>query len=398
MHIVRYSFNMHGYIHRDLESRILCDLLQFPAVAILGPRQCGKTTLAKHILEAMPGSIILDLESPSDIAKLRDPELFFELNKDRLVCIDEVQRKPELFPILRVSIDRARRPGRFLLLGSASRDLVNRSSESLAGRISFAELTPLLPSEWGSDLESLFRILVRGGFPDALLEADDSSAMRWLGLFIRTYMERDLPLLGFRASSSLADRLLHMCAHDQGQVLNSSKLGESLGLSHVTLRSYLDFVQEAMLLRLLPAWQGNLKKRLIKSPKLYLRDCGICNALLGIRSRDELMGHPSWGMIWESLIVESVLAWLPDRRAGFYRTSNGAELDLVLELRDALVAVECKASTAPKLSRGFYSAIEDLELRQAFVCAPIVGSYRLDRRVTVCGLRELKALIGQTAE
>ena len=290
---------MQPYVERSLTTDLKADLALFPAVALIGPRQCGKSRLAAKIAEFYPGSLRLDLENPRDRAKLSDPQLYFESNASRFVCIDEIQLIPELFPVLRAEIDRDRRPGRFLILGSASRALVNRSAESLAGRIGYRELTPFSPMEYlAGSPPSVLETLSRGAFPESALATNGEASLRWRESFLKSIVERDLPMLGSRVSAIAMERFLTMCAHLQSQVLNAAKLGASLDLAGPSVRARLDFLQEALFVRLLPPWEGNLKKRLIKSPKLYIRDSGLCHALLGIGSVDDLLGHPVFGSSW----------------------------------------------------------------------------------------------------
>jgi predicted AAA+ superfamily ATPase len=385
---------MQTYIDRSITRDIEADLALFPAVALIGPRQCGKSRLAAKIAESFPGSVRLDLENPRDRAKLLDPQLYFEANASRLVCIDEIQLVPELFPIMRSEIDRDRRSGRFLILGSASRALVNRSAESLAGRIGYRELTPFLPTEYlPLSPPSLLEAISRGGFPESALAAKSENSLRWRESFLKTIVERDLPMLGSRITSVAMERFLSMCAHLQAQVLNAAKLGASLDLSGPAVRSRLEFLQEALFVRLLPPCEGNLKKRLVKAPKLYIRDTGLCHALLGLASVDDLLGHPDFGSSWEAFCVETLCSSFPDWRPSFYRSSGGAELDLVLERNSRTLAFECKASSAPSPTRGFYSALDDLVPEHSYVVGLIEGSYPLGQSVTACGIRECVELV-----
>jgi hypothetical protein len=384
---------MQPYVERSLTTELMTDLALFPAVALIGPRQCGKSRLAAKIAESYPGSLRLDLENLRDRAKLADPQFYFESNASRFVCIDEIRLIPELFPVLRSEIDRERRPGRFLILGSASRVLVNRSAESLAGRIVYRELTPFSPMEYlAGSPPSVLETLSRGGFPESALAATGEASLRWRESFLKSIVERDLPMLGSRVSSIAMERFFTMCAHLQAQILNAAKLGASLDLTGPSVRARLDFLQEALFVRLLPPWEGNLKKRLIKSPKLYIRDSGLCHALLGIGSVDDLLGHPVFGSSWEAFCVETLCSSFPDWQPSFYRSSGGAEIDIVLERDSRRLAFECKASSAPTLTRGFYSAIDDLQPEHAYVVCLIDGSYPLAKGVTACGIRECTEL------
>ena len=378
------------YIPRSLETEILDCLRDFPAVAVLGPRQCGKSTLAKALIRKIGKALYLDLENPSDLARLRDPELFLSVHADELVCLDEIQRLPEIFAPLRGIIDTRNRNGQFLILGSASRELLRQSSESLAGRIAYLELTPFLASEViGKSPDCSYRRLwLRGGFPKSLLARDDRSSLRWRENFIRTFLERDIPQLGIRIPAPTLRRAWQMCAHNQGQLLNSSRLGSALGVSHTTLRSYLDRLSETYMLRLLPPFAANVKKRLVKAPKIYLRDTGILHALMAVDTYDDLLAHPVLGASWETLVIENLVASHPGWEPFFYRTAAGAEIDLVLVRGRRRIAVECKVSTSPTLSRGFWNALEDLESDEAWIVAPVEEGYPVAENVRVKGFSE----------
>ena len=385
---------MQGCIERSMTSTLKGRLEVFPAVAMIGPRQCGKSRLAQRISEDVHGAIRLDLENPRDRAKLADPQLYFEMNATKFVCIDEVQLMPELFPVLRTEIDRDRRPGRFLILGSASRALINKSAESLAGRIDFLELSPFLPTEYlPGTPPTLLNALWRGGFPESALATSDAASVLWREAFLRSIVERDLPLLGSRVSSLAWRRFLTMIAHLQGQILNAAKLGASLDLAGQAVRARLDFLQEALFVRLLPPWEGNLKKRLIKSPKLYIRDSGLCHSLLGIDGIEALLGHPVFGSSWEAFCVETLTISFPDWTPSFYRSSGGAEIDLVLERGSRRLVFEFKASSAPAPNRGFHSALADLEPEHAYLVGIVEGSYPISSKVTACGIRECVDLV-----
>ena len=376
------------YVSRHIESELRECLLDFPAVTVLGPRQCGKSTLARKIIEEHDGAVYLDMEKPSDLAKLQEPELFFAQYPDKLICLDEVQRLPDIFTSLRSIIDEQKRNGHFLFLGSASRDLIRQSSETLAGRIAYLELTPFTCSEIKNSYApiSLNDFWLKGGFPDSLLARNDKAGRRWRDNFIRTFLERDIPQLGFRIPSPTLRRVWQMCAHDQGQLLNSSKLGSSLGVSHTTFRSYIDLLAETYMLRILPPYIPNLKKRLVKAPKIYLRDTGILHSLLKIDTFDDLMGHPVFGASWETAAMETIIANLPDWEPFFYRTAAGTEIDLILKRGNRIFAFEFKASAAPRLSKGFWTGLEDLNVEKAWVVAPVNESYPLRENVMVCSL------------
>ncbi len=377
---------MQNYIPRTLEQKVHGKLRHNPAVVILGPRQCGKSTLAKKVIEGIPDSTYLDLEKPSHINMLQDPEAFFELNADRLICLDEIQRTPDIFTILRSVIDERNRNGQFLLLGSASRDLIRQSSETLAGRISYLELTPFLLNEVvkKADIHALRNFWLRGGFPRSYLASDETISFEWREDFIQTFLERDIPQLGLHLSANLLRRFWQMCAHIHGQVFNASKLGESLGITYHTVQSYIDLLDQTFLLRVLRPLSVNLKKRLIKSPKIYIRDPGLLHALLAVQSQNDLLGHPIYGASWEGFVIEQIIANLPGWQPFFYRTSTGGEIDLILEKGRRRIAIECKVSTALHLSRGWWNALHDLDIHAAWIIAPVQERYPLKKNVHVC--------------
>lgn len=385
---------MHPVVPRSLAPRLERALRQFPAVAIVGPRQCGKTTLALATTDRLAkqgrGTLRLDLERPSDRASLRDPETFLRRHSDDLVCLDEVQRMPEIFQILRALIDEDRRSGRFLLLGSASPDLLRQSSESLAGRLALLELTPFLLDELlavrRSKLETLW---LRGGFPQSVLATGDEASFHWREQFLRTFLERDIPQLGFRVPSATLDRFWRMCAHLQGQVLNLTALGRALGTSHTAVRHYLDMLEQTFLLRTLPPLEANLGKRLVKSPKMYVRDSGLVHALLELDTHDALAGHPTFGPSWEGFVVEQVLGRAVGWRATYYRTAKGEEIDLILEKRRRRVAIECKASSAPTVTRGFRTALAGLGIREAYVVAPVQRAFPMGDGIEAVALADV---------
>lgn len=378
------------YTNRSLEHEVDACLRDFPAVAILGPRQCGKSTLAKKIIGNRPNSVYLDLELPSDIRKLSEPELFLSRHTNKLVCLDEIQRLPEIFPVLRGIIDANRSNSRFLILGSASRELIRQGSETLAGRIAYLELTPFLLTETeGSNTpETLHRYWLRGGFPDSFLAGSENTSRRWRQNFIRTFLERDIPQLGVSIPAETLRRVWQLCAHNAGQIFNASQLGANLGVSHVTMRRYIDLLTHTFMLRVLPPLEANLKKRLVKSPKIYLRDTGILHSLLRVDSLDDLLGHPTLGSSWESLVIENIIAAMPDWDASFYRTAAGAEINLVMMRGGKKIAVECKASAAPKPTRGFWQALEDLDADSAWIITPSNDHYPLAPKVMVSNLND----------
>lgn len=369
------------------------DLLgSHPAVALLGPRQVGKTTLALDIHERRP-SVYLDLESDADLAKLSEPELYLSGHEDELVILDEVHRVPGLFRSLRGLIDRGRRrgrrTGRFLLLGSASMELLRQSGESLAGRIAYVEMTPFDALEVRATEADL--LWVRGGFPESFTALDDAASLRWRQSFIRTYLERDIPLLGPRIPAETLRRFWTMLAHQQGGLLNAAALARGLGVDGKTVASYLDLLVDLLLVRRLEPWHANTRKRLVKSPRVYVRDSGIVHALLGIRTKEELSGHPILGASYEGFVIETLLACAPEgTQSHFYRTSAGAEIDLVLTMPGgARWAIEIKRSLAPKPERGFHHACADLEPGSALVVYPGSESYPLAEAIEAVPLREL---------
>jgi len=375
------------YIFRYQENDVCESLREFPAVAILGPRQCGKTTLAKHIIEQQADSIYLDLEKPSDIRKLSEPELYFDMHSDKLICLDEIQRRPEIFPVLRSVIDERGRPGQFLILGSATTDLLRQSSETLAGRISYLELTPFLLTEIKE--EELSTIWLRGGFPSSFLSKSDKASYRWRQNFVRTFLERDIPQLGIQIPSGSIERLWRMCAHFHAQILNLSSIGASLGISHHSVRSYIDLLTKTFMLRVLPPLETNVKKRLVKSPRIYLRDTGMLHFLLEINEYEDLMARPVFGASWEGFVIEQVLGVCSSWRPSFYRTAAGAELDLVLERGGRRIVLECKASASPQMTRGFWNALEDVKPDEVWVAALVKEAYPIEKRVMVAPLMHI---------
>ncbi len=356
-----------------LTQQVAKQLSHNPAVAILGPRQIGKTTLAFALLKNKP-AVYLDLENPEDWQKLKDPVHYLELHKDQLVILDEIQRYPDLFMSLRGVIDAGRQAGkangRFLMLGSASNDLLKQSSESLAGRISYLELAGLNPFEIEAfNSQCLRQLWLRGGFPNSYAAVDDDASYTWRQHFIRTYVERDIPQVGPRIPATTLLRFWTMLAHTQGELLNNAKLASSLGVKGVTVSRYLDLMVGLLLVRRLEPWYGNVKKRLVKSPRTYIRDSGILHTLLQIPDYERLLGHPIFGKSWEGFVIEMICCALPYHvNAFFYRTAAGAEIDLLLEFKlDDYWAIEIKASHTPHVRKGFHIACEDLNVSRKYV-------------------------------
>jgi len=383
-------------IRRNLQSELLSMLRYSPATVLMGPRQVGKTTLALEIARER-NSVYLDLERPSDLAKIADIEWFCELNKTNLLILDEVQLAPNLFAPLRGIIDARTRAGdrsaQFLFLGSASIELLRQSSETLAGRVAYCELRPFDIGEVGHG--ALHEVWHRGGFPESFIADSDARSLDWRLDLIRTYLERYMPQLGPRIPAETLRRFWTMLAHNQGQVFNASAFGRGLGLRSVTISRYLDFMVDLLLVRRLQPWTSNLGKRLIRAPKTYLRDSGICHALLGIGSLNELLGHPVVGGSWEGFVIENIIGALPRHaRFGYYRTSGGAEVDLVVEFAaGTLVAIEIKRGRVPSVSRGFFSACEDLKPTLRLVVHAGGESFSLSREVEAVSLEGALARI-----
>lgn len=377
---------------RLLTTRLIDALAHSPAVALLGPRQAGKTTLALEIGKAY-NAIYLDLESEQDRAKLAQPELYLADHQDKLVILDEIHRAPGLFPVLRGLIDKGRRAGRrtglYLLLGSASLDLLKQSGETLAGRIAYLELTPFNVLEAQS--LPMDKLWVRGGFPESLLAANAARSLRWRLDFIRTYLERDIPQFGPRIAAETLRRFWGMLAHHQGGMLNTAQFARNLGVDVKTAGSYLDLLVDLLLVRRLPPWHANLGKRLVKTPKVYVRDSGLVHALLNIPDKETLLSHPVVGQSWECFVIENLLSCAPEQAQGyFYRSSGGAEIDLLLSWADgSLWAIEIKRSLSPKMERGFHAACADLNPARKFVVYPGAERYRLAADIEAISLTAL---------
>jgi len=374
---------------------ILGRLKSFPAVAILGPRQIGKTTLARQVARQAAGPVHwLDLENPADLNRLIDDPLLVLDELRGMVVIDEVQRRPDLFPILRVLADRRPRPARFLILGSASPDMIRQSSESLAGRINYHELGGLGLEEVG--YHRLNRRWLRGGFPQAWLARSNEAASLWIESFVRTFLERDLPELGLRVPSAALRRFWTMLAHWHGQVWKASEFARSFGVADTTVRRYLDILTGALVVRQLQPWHENIAKRQVKSPKLYLRDSGVLHALLGIGDMHALNAHPKCGASWEGLMLESVIEQLglSNEQAFFWAVHTGAELDLLVPRGRHRVGIEIKRTAAPKVTRSMRTAIDDLNLQEVVVIHAGRESYRLAAKVRTVAASRLDADLG----
>ncbi len=381
-------------IRRRAEQRVLRSLSEAPAVALLGPRQVGKTTLARAIADQVTGSVYLDLEDRDHAARLTEPTLYLERQAERLVILDEIQRMPGLFEVLRGQIDRRRREGRrthqFLLLGSASQTLLRQSAESLAGRLIYDELPVLDALEAPADRD---RLWIRGGFPDPFLAESDEAAARWRLSFIRTYLERDIPQFGVRVPAETLRRFWTMLAHRQGGLLNASRLAASMDVSAPAIKRYVDLLVDLMLVRRLPPFFANVGKRLVKAPKVYIRDSGVLHTLLGLATLDDVLSHPVVGPSWEGFAIENLIAAAPFGTVPwFYRTTAGAEIDLLLQLPDQqLWAIEIKRTTAPRTSRGFELAANDLAAARRFVVYSGAEEFPLSASTTAAPLETAMA-------
>jgi len=378
-------------------------LAEQAAVAIIGPRQVGKTTLAREIADKSPGSLYLDLEAREDRDRLAEPALFLRQYENSLVVLDEIHRVPELFSSLRGIIDQGRRTGhgkgRFLILGSASIDLLRQSSESLAGRISYINMGPFNVLELPADESTLLQLWTRGGFPGSYLAPNDTVSLRWRDDFIRTYLERDVPLFGPRVPAGVLERLWTMLAHGQGTLLNASRLASALQITAPTVQRYIDLLSDLLLVRRLQPFHNNAGKRLVKSPKVYIRDSGLVHALLGLKTFNDLAGHPVSGSSWEGFVIDNLLAAAPERTvASFYRTAAGAEIDLLLEIPGhGLWAIEVKRSLSGRPEKGFYIACQDLKPAKQFVVNSGLEPYPIDANITAIGVPALSRMLSTLA-
>ena len=378
---------------RLLKRMILKSLRRYPVVGIIGCRQVGKTTLAKLLQkEIKKKSIYLDLELPSDLDKLVEPEIYLKAHEDRLVIIDEIQRMPELFPILRALVDRKRKNGRFLILGSASPELIRQASESLAGRIVYHELSSFVLKEVDYDVQ---RLWLRGGLPRSFLARSNNESYQWRESFIRTYLERDIPQLGIRVPSSNLRKFWLMLAHVHGQLWNASQIAQSLGVTAPTVRNYLGILEDTFVVRQLTPYHPNIKKRLVKSPKVYIRDTGLLHSLLRIKTLDDLYAHPMVGASWEGFIIEQIVSMSPqDTPFYFFRTSAGAEIDLIiLDRKNRPIAVEIKFSLSPRPTKGFWIAYEYLGCKKGYVVYPGDETYPMGNNVMALSVNEIDKII-----
>ena len=385
-------------ITRQLLSTLTQRLQESPAVVLLGPRQVGKTTLALQVAEHWPaGSIYLDLERPADRLRLDDADAFLRTQGSKLVILDEIHRMPGLFEILRGIIDERRRDGQrfghFLLLGSASLDLMQQSSETMAGRVAYVDLGPIQALEWEST--ALDTLWLRGGFPDSLLASNEAASLRWREDFVRSYLQRDVPMFAPRLPAETVGRLWTMLAHQQGAFLQQSRLASGLGVSSPTLERYIDLLVDLQLVRRLRPWSINTGKRLVKAPKVYVRDSGLVHALLGLENLHDVAGHPVCGLSYEGFCIDNLLAATKASVTPYtYRTHAGAEIDLVLERGGKpWMAVEIKRSTTPSLSKGFALACDDLGITQRFVVYPGTARFPMSHGTQAIGLVELMQVL-----
>jgi len=373
------------YLNRTIENAVIESIENFPITAIIGPRQCGKSTLVKQVVSNVLSDILyLDLERPSDLQKLDDAEWFLSSQKNKLICIDEIQRRPNLFPLIRSLVDEWNKPRCFLVLGSASRDLLKQSSESLAGRIVYKQLTPFLFPEI-SHHYSIEQYFERGGFPRSLLSKNSKLSFEWRRSFIASFLERDL-LQWVQFTPATMQRLWQMLAHLNGQLVNYSHIGNALGTSNQTVKNYIDLLECTYMIHVVQPLISNKGKRLIKSPKVYIADSGIAATLLGIHSFQELSGHPSFGAMWEQIVLSNIKGMFPEADIFFYRTANGAEIDFVVNLNRKTFVVECKASYTPTLSKGNYVAIEDVSPEHTFIVTPSPDSWSMKKGIDVVAL------------
>ncbi len=381
-------------INRHAEALARRSLAWSPAVALLGPRQVGKTTLARTLAAATPGALYLDLESSEDRARMSQPRAFMRANRDRMLVLDEIQHLPDVFAEIRGEIDEARRPGRFLLLGSASLALLKQTTESLAGRLASVDMAPLLASEYCKRFDDVQTLWLRGGLPGSVLAPDAVAAWAWRDAFIRSFLNTDLAALGVGVAPDSMQRFWRMLAHLHGQLFNASAIANSMGISSPTVARYLDTMAAALMVRRLEPYHANLGKRLVKSPKVYVRDSGLLHHLLGIRDVNDLIGHPSAGASWEGFVLEQIVAHRPaDSVLSFYRTAAGAELDVVVEHGRTKLAFEIKFSSAPKVTKGFWHACDDVAPTKAYIVAPVRERFPFADGVEVVSVADLPTVL-----
>ncbi|MFC2126067.1 ATP-binding protein [Bacteroidota bacterium] len=376
------------YITRTIEKDIHFSLENNPVVAIVGPRQCGKSTTAKQILSSYKNTDYLDLERPSDLSKLEDAEWYLSSRKNNLICIDEIQHTTDLFPVIRSLVDEWGENGKFLLLGSASRDLLQQGSESLAGRIAYKKMSPFT---W-PEIQNRYGIeyyLERGGFPKSIIPGNSKVSTEWRENFISTFLQRDLiQWAGF--SPATMRRLWQMLAHNNGQTINYSSFGKSLSVSHSTIRHYIDLLESTFMVVTVNPYFSNLGKRLVKAPKVYIADSGITLALLGLSGFDQVSGHYAFGSIWEQIVLTNLKAFYPEAELYFYRTSNGAEIDFVMKWKNSTIVFECKSTKAPLLSKGNYLSIEDIKPDHTYIVAPVNNGWPIKKNIDIIPLHDLK--------
>ncbi len=389
-------------INRQFETTVRQKLQHIPAVVLLGPRQVGKTTLARILAKDWPsGAVYLDLERPADRLKLEDADSYLRAQQGKLVILDEIHRAPGVFEVLRGIIDDNRqagqRAGQFLLLGSAALDLMRQSSETLAGRAAYVDMAPINTAEAASAGIPPNTLWLRGGFPDSLLAADDTQSLDWRRDFIRSYLERDVPMFAPRLPAETIGRLWTMLAQNQGSVLNQARIASALGVANPTIDRYIDLLVDLQLVRRLQPWSGNLGKRLVKSPKVYVRDSGLLHGLLALETLDDLLGHPVCGLSFEGFCIDNLIQAAGSQRVPhFYRTQVGAEIDLVLGRGgQPEMAIEIKRSMTPSPEKGFAIACDDLQITQRYVVYPGTESFPLRHGAQAIGLGELMALLSQ---
>lgn len=381
-------------VNRHIKNNILTSLKHFPVVSVLGSRQVGKTTLAKEIQKSFKESVYIDLELASDFDKLQNAELYLKQHQEKLIILDEIQRMPTLFPLIRSLVDQKRVPARFLILGSASPTLIRQASESLAGRIKYHELTPFTFQEVMGRNGAINQLWARGGYPDSFLSNSEEISFSWRQAFIRTYLEKDIPQFGIRVPALQLRRFWTMLAHNHAQLWNASQIANSLGQSAPTIKHYLDILHSSFIIRQLQPYFANVKKRIVKSPKIYIRDSGLLHAILNLGQFEQIQDNPIVGASWEGFVVEQIINMLPENReVYFYRTSSGAELDLIIpDQKKGLIAFEIKYSLSPKPTKGFWNALDDLDCKQAYIIYPGQESYPISENVTVVPIFELMGL------